>query len=251
MSKIKEGIDFVFKQNPELEKIGSQEDYSQYLETIFPESKIRDIVYHRTSQKFEKFDKSKIKNTNGNRFYFSPINTGRYGKHVMQAILNIKNLAIPYDDDFIQNVNKKHPEYSKGKNEWFYLPAQIYVNANKYGYDGVFAFEGTNDDEYSVYNPSQIHILGSKKDIEGFKKYVKEKQLKKDQNKFSSKSLESKVVEGIFGISFLASLFFISYSITGNAISNFAKIIFNPLGILLFVGSIAGLFIHLKFKKRK
>lgn len=171
-SPIKEGINFVFKQNPELVKIGTMEQYSEYLDAIFPESQVRDIVYHRAAEKFDVFDKSKTKKINGDRFYFSPINTGRYGQHVIQAVLNIKNLAAPYNENFIDDVNRKHPEYTKGKSEYFHLPAQIYVNANKYGYDGVYAFEGTNDDEYSVYLPEQIHILGSQVDIENFKKYI-------------------------------------------------------------------------------
>ena len=170
--QIKEGVDFVFEQIPELAYIGTVEQYSEYLDTVFPESKIKDIVYHRTVEQFNVFDKSRTKQINGYRFYFSPINTGRYGQYVMQAILNIKNLAEPYNDHFINNVNKEHPEYTEGKSEYFYLPTQIYVHASKYGYDGVYAFEGTNDDEYSVYEPEQINVLGSECDIENFKKFV-------------------------------------------------------------------------------
>jgi len=170
--RIKEGVDFAFKQNPELSEIGTMEQYSEYLDAVFSESKVRNIVYHRTTAQFNVFDKSKTKQINGYRFYFSPINTGRYGQYVMQAILNIKNLAEPYDDQFINNVNKEHPEYTEGKSEHFYLPAQIYVNASKYGYDGVYALEGTNDDEYSVYEPEQINVLGSECDTENFKKFV-------------------------------------------------------------------------------
>ena len=58
--KIKKGVDFVFEQNPELSQIGTKEEYSQYLETIFPESNIKEIVYHETSGdwfKNEKFSK--------------------------------------------------------------------------------------------------------------------------------------------------------------------------------------------------
>ncbi|MCX6795485.1 MAG: hypothetical protein NT165_02025 [Candidatus Falkowbacteria bacterium] len=47
--QIRKGADFVFEQNPELAKIGTIEQYSQYLDTIFPDSKIKDIVYHGTS----------------------------------------------------------------------------------------------------------------------------------------------------------------------------------------------------------
>jgi hypothetical protein len=146
--------------------------YSQYLDTIFPDSKVKDIVYHGTDAQFDKFDKSKISKTNHRRFYFSPINTNRYGQHLILAMLDIKNLAKPGNDKFINDVKIKHPEYTEGKSEWFHLPAQIYANADEYGYDGVYNFEGTNDDEYSVYEPEQIHILGSKQDIDGFKKFV-------------------------------------------------------------------------------
>lgn len=47
--KIKEGVNFAFEQNPELLQIGTKEQYSEYLDTIFPDSKIKDIVYHGTS----------------------------------------------------------------------------------------------------------------------------------------------------------------------------------------------------------
>ena len=46
----------MFEQNPELSKIGSKKQYSQYTESIFPESKIKDIVYHGTGEKFDEFD---------------------------------------------------------------------------------------------------------------------------------------------------------------------------------------------------
>jgi hypothetical protein len=47
--KIKEGVDFIFEQNPELKQIGTKEQYLEYLDSVFPESKLKDIVYHGTS----------------------------------------------------------------------------------------------------------------------------------------------------------------------------------------------------------
>jgi len=227
----KEDINRVFEQNPDLSKLGTKTQYYKYLQTIFPESKVKDIVYHRSSEKIDVFDKTKTKEINGNRFYFSPFNTGRYGQHVTRAVLNIKNLAVPYNDEFIKDVNKKHPEYTKGKSKYFYLPAQIYVHARKYGYDGVFSFEGTNDDEYIVYEPEQIHILGSKKDLKGFQKFV---------NSHDKKSLEKRVISGIFGIVALAGIYFGIFGMTG-AIIGLTNISSSFLGVLLFVGGIFGL----------
>jgi hypothetical protein len=192
-------IEEVFKNNPELSNIGNVVQYSKYLETIFPDSKVKKILYHRSPEDFSGFDKSKTKKNSGNRFYFSPINTSRYGKYVKFVILNIKNLAIPYNDEFINDVNKKHPEYTEGKSQYFHLPSQIYVNANKYGYDGVYAYEGTNDDEYSVYEPEQIHVLGTKKDIEGFKKYVEVNNINESigMKKVISEGLKYHLLNGI------------------------------------------------------
>ncbi|MCX6747890.1 MAG: hypothetical protein NTW98_03030, partial [Candidatus Nomurabacteria bacterium] len=50
-SQTKDGVDFVFKQHQELAEIGTKEQYSEYLENIFSESKIKDIVYHQTTSK--------------------------------------------------------------------------------------------------------------------------------------------------------------------------------------------------------
>jgi hypothetical protein len=38
----------IFDLNPELENIGTKEQYLKYMETIFPESKVPDLVYHGT-----------------------------------------------------------------------------------------------------------------------------------------------------------------------------------------------------------
>ncbi len=65
-NKIKEGVDFVFEQNPELAQVGSKEKYSEYLDTIFPESKVKDIVYHGTSTIKKTGEKiSELKNNEG------------------------------------------------------------------------------------------------------------------------------------------------------------------------------------------
>ncbi len=47
-------IDYVFNENPELANIGTIEQYSQYLDTIFPDSKVKDIVYHGSNIDFTK-----------------------------------------------------------------------------------------------------------------------------------------------------------------------------------------------------
>jgi hypothetical protein len=72
----KEGVTELFESTPELANIGTPQQYSQYLDSIFPESKVKDIVYHGTHTRFNKFDKSlsgsKTKaSINGKGFFFS------------------------------------------------------------------------------------------------------------------------------------------------------------------------------------
>jgi len=52
---VKPGVQELFDSSPELASVGTPEQYSQYLDSIFPDSKVKDIVYHGTKQKFEKF----------------------------------------------------------------------------------------------------------------------------------------------------------------------------------------------------
>jgi len=42
---IKPGVEELFNENPELANIGTKEQYSQYLDTIFPNSQVKNIVY--------------------------------------------------------------------------------------------------------------------------------------------------------------------------------------------------------------
>ena len=57
---VKPGVEGLFNDNPELSSIGTKEQYSQYLNSIFPDSKVKDIVYHGTEDKFDKFDMNAI-----------------------------------------------------------------------------------------------------------------------------------------------------------------------------------------------
>jgi hypothetical protein len=45
-NNIKSGVEFVYKQQPELTNIGTPEQYSRYLGSIFPNSKVKGIFYH-------------------------------------------------------------------------------------------------------------------------------------------------------------------------------------------------------------
>ena len=182
-----EGIDYVFSQSPELASIGSKAQYLQYLSTIFKTSQAKDILYHRTNNIIEKFDRSKTKS---NAFYFNlNPNKGKF-KYLVSAILNIKKYAaLPIN--YTSLLGDKNAAITED-------------DLKKQGYDGAIAFKSLdkfvkiNEDatvnmtkdisqetnilennldkkdsnEYVVFEPEQIHILGSKQDIQGFKNFV-------------------------------------------------------------------------------
>jgi len=56
-------VNLVFQQHPELSEIGPQTAYADYLHTIFPSSKIKEIIYHYTPNQFETFENKYIKDT--------------------------------------------------------------------------------------------------------------------------------------------------------------------------------------------
>lgn len=166
-SKNKSGIDLAFKQHPELANIGTPEQYSQYLETIFPNSKIKDIVYHSSPSKIEKFRESMF----GTYFSYSPMH-GQYGNVVNIALLNVKNLLI-----------KPKPEDSAETKELYNKDYRAYNSPTSFSSDGIGTYKYDASIESStvtkervqikIRNPEQIHVLGSKQDIEGFKNFVK------------------------------------------------------------------------------
>ena len=107
-TKIKEGVSFIFEENQELAQVGTREQYSEYLDTIFPDSKIKDIVWHGTTNKQEVLnnnldEKRKSKEYNyshGAIFATSSIEdaktagTGKGKYDIVPLIINIKNLGI-------------------------------------------------------------------------------------------------------------------------------------------------------------
>lgn len=242
---VKEGVEFVFEQNPELANIGSQEQYSQYLDTIFPDSKVKDIVYRGGGNVITKA----VDSTFGTGYYFTPdkdyaknfaeIAAARdKGYNLLTAVLNLNNPLIYVEtkkqykteiseigrykqtlksrvEDAIRNkkdiptlqgddsfyIYKEGKYYNQRGQEKSLQDIEEYVKLSTLkssedtvttllsksdleniktelnsANDGVVVnitekYEDINK-EYIVFAPNQIHILGSKQDIEGFKKFV-------------------------------------------------------------------------------
>jgi len=160
-------IETLFKSNPELVAMGNSEQYSDYLDTIFPDSKVEDIVYHTTkgALKGNVFRKS-IRGSWGEGVYFGSSNIADSFKFTKDDIKHAVLLDI------------KNPKIVKNEEEYYKLIDEYSVESsiNRYlwmnDFDSAIREEYRNGKEYFVFDTEQIHILGSKQDLEGFKKFV-------------------------------------------------------------------------------
>ena len=178
--------------------------YSQYLDTIFPDSKVKDIVYHGTDKELKKFYDNlrsgihfgTLKQAEGRRratdFEF------KKNAKFISAIIDLKNPLKTKDFDWekagdaftswqpgddLSDLDFTEYLISSGiiKEEEIQDAEGDFDLINKKGYDGVIyknegAGEKTGENSYAVSKSEQIHILGSKQDIEGFKEFVGKKE---------------------------------------------------------------------------
>ena len=213
-----EGIDYVFSQSPELASIGTKAQYLEYLSTIFPNSKVKDIVYHgttgnQTNRKSKELgifftdDKNEANiyavNYKGDEFDDSIIQRIVYKFGLNPTVEQIKSEIaffkemgaseeqIEKDAKELQNyilnnkgeskqaiLNIRNPKNLTVK-DWF----DNYENSSKLktNADGLILKGGKQTDnriydagenQIVVFEPEQIHILSSKKDLEMFRNFI-------------------------------------------------------------------------------
>lgn len=169
---VREGIEELFNENPELANIGTRLQYSQYLDTIFPDSQEDRILVHTShATNIEKFEKRPNKNFLG----FAQLGKGVY-------------LTDLYHLDYWRH--ELELENGEGKNYYVKVNLQNTVGVNNFltkekeeslseTIDAVYENRKPHEEEnnwkpiqYAVRNPEQIHILGSKQDIQGFREFV-------------------------------------------------------------------------------
>ena len=204
VGEVKEGVSELFESNPELANIGTPEQYSQYLDTIFPDSKVKDIYQHSSNTDLQKEGFKKGFGKSSDAFFFDKIDKAEYaGKYNVKVLLNIKNTFNRYNtlDEFIKAKYGK--DSIKNIKEEINLERQGYVvkYANEKAFDEYMSYmaEENPDSESSqfikrdriddlqkygnfdsidaqgyigVFEPEQIHILGTNQDIEGFRNFV-------------------------------------------------------------------------------
>jgi hypothetical protein len=181
---IKPGVSELFESNPKLVNIGTQEQYSQYLDTIFPDSKVKDIVYHGTQSEEFRGDKF-IENSEFEGIFLSKnINYARsvQGEADRKVIFAIVNTINPLISPL--TISNFSWEYTKDE------ALQEINNIQTSNYDSISGIDnidgefnkGVENSDVIVVKPEQIHILGSKQDIKDFEKFVNQKSIVKSQD---------------------------------------------------------------------
>jgi hypothetical protein len=218
---ITKGVPELFESNSQLNNIGTPEQYSQYLNTIFPDSKVKDIVYHGTAEEInDKFDPSfiagakKSKNKLDNvGVYVTPMKeyAEKYAQKVIgDNVIKGKVLSLLINANNIERAkDSRFEDLSKElKNELYPNADTIYGEHLEFQKDeyGVLPKIHKNlykAPEYVVFESEQIHILGSSKDLKGFENYVnsqpKEQKfsIKNETQYFSSKTVSPLVLNTI------------------------------------------------------
>lgn len=193
-------IDFLFEQNKELSLIGSKEQYVEYLKTIFPESNLKEIVYHSTNKNFEDFDKDKVGSrvegapvggdtgAFGRGIYFTPNITYSkvYGKNTKYCLVDIKNPKLIFNNDANDKLySNKSLKDLWGNNvdgvifkvtDWkAVVDSGEHASMEEFNSLGLGINNKPEIVDVVVDNQSQVHILGGRKDIEQFKNFLSKK----------------------------------------------------------------------------
>ena len=164
-------IQEIFNQNPELSKIGDVFSYAIYLDTIFPDSKIKDILWHSSSNAdIEKFD-FKYFGTNSDK--------GMFG--VATYLEKNRKDSLPYNrtgtgKTYGVLVNIQNPVRFSEITDWISMEdTNEQIQQRKEEIHQKYDSAILGDWQYAIFNNDNTHILGSKQDIEGFKEFVSNK----------------------------------------------------------------------------
>ena len=196
-TKIKPEVSELFESNPDLASIGTQEQYSQYLDSIFPDSKVKDIVYHGSIYK------------NKQRFKKSTRVSGYYFATTPQEALQHaqRQLTKPEDANLYRILlNIKNPRILSKAIDYEDLDTEVsFTIGDELFYDGADGIIAEKVEEYNTtyktpestwiekqiiaFEPEQIHILGNQEDIEGFKKFVNSSSIKQEPSELSEEDL--------------------------------------------------------------
>jgi hypothetical protein len=207
--EVKLGVAELFESNPELAKIGTPAQYSAYLDTIFPNSKEKDIYQHSSNIDLQKVGFEKGFGKTSDAFFFDKFGASEYsGKYNVKVLLDINNTYANYNLSYVTFMDSKYGANTvENIRKGLELEERGYVDniSNKEAkreYLSLIEIEDPNNDSsqfikrkrieelqkygnfdsidaqgyLAVFEPEQIHILGNQQDIKRFKDFVSQSE---------------------------------------------------------------------------
>lgn len=172
-------VDLIYQQHPELANIGTKQQYVQYLDTIYPNSSVKNIVYHGTNAK--EIEGGRLRPSSqgvyGEGIYVQTKQdfTGTFGSNTLFLKIDTKK-PFPFNNGNTLNklwltIRDKH---SKTKTAYWAETAkeEFQDEIKRLGYDSIRTEEAGDNLYYILFNPEQTHILGTKEDIQVFQRFV-------------------------------------------------------------------------------
>ena len=173
-------ISDIFSTFTDLPKYGNEEDYSKYLDDVFPNSKIKEIVYHGGTLNPDDRGKDPFTGEFG----------GKHGIYFTGSKSRAKSYLRGGSSDYKSKgkihfalLNIENPLDNKIWSKWKFGADTITDEGLKqmkdYNSDGILVTDILSKytsiqyaTQYVVLDMDQVHIIGSDKDVEGFKKYM-------------------------------------------------------------------------------
>lgn len=183
---ISEGVSDVYNSSKELQIIGTKQEYANYVNSIFPNSKIKDVVYHGSPDVIEQFEngflnKSNLGARNKGIFFTNDIISAEMYSGSFDPFSDYSNPDEGYIYSAVLNINNPVEKDYKGSE--FYSQDIDINSVDEKVYDSLIARNISDpklQDNFIVFDASQIHILGNKSDINKFSNW-KQKLLSTDK----------------------------------------------------------------------
>jgi len=188
--RILDNWNYVFEQNPAIEETGSRKEYMEYVQSIFPESKVKQVLFHGGRKGIDKFMTPKDPDFKKNKGIGT--STQDYGIYFTADKGMAKQYSMGHKKQdrqiYCVLVNAENPVFTnvwfalqirKAINEDVFWPAKItdkdYKKLVDSGHDSII-WSGERG-EVIVFNPEQIHILGTQEDLDKFKQWKNNKKI--------------------------------------------------------------------------
>ena len=172
----------MFKQHSELAEIDTKEQYSEYLNSIFPESKVQDIVYHGGTL---------IENDRGKDSFTGELG-GKHGLYFTGSKSRAKSYISSGSKEYQGKANVhavvlniKNPLDKKIWSKWKFGIDRISDKElsimNEHNADGMIEVDFLSrftqyNKLYVVFSMNQIQMLGTQKDSQKFKEFIKNRE---------------------------------------------------------------------------